>query len=101
MPAPAADPPTPRTPHTPKALAGLAALACIACCALPVLIAAGVIGTGASALLDWLPALALTLGVLAAGAWWLSHRRRSCSCGDASSGAQEGGCTCQAPAATR
>lgn len=41
MPDPAADA---HSDKAPKALAGLAALACVACCALPVLIAAGVLG---------------------------------------------------------
>ncbi|MEU9010695.1 hypothetical protein AB0D12_13080 [Streptomyces sp. NPDC048479] len=90
MPDPAADP---RPKRTPKALAGLAGLACVACCLLPVLIAAGVVGAGASALVGWLPALALALASLAAGAWWFSQRRRPCSC--APSAAREEGCGCK------
>ncbi|MFM9457159.1 hypothetical protein [Streptomyces europaeiscabiei] len=77
MPDPAADP---RHQRAPKALGGLAALACVACCALPVLIAAGVVGAGAGAVVGWLPALAVVLAVLAAGTWWLGQRRRSCTC---------------------
>ncbi|MEW2083921.1 hypothetical protein [Streptomyces sp. NPDC005283] len=91
MPDPAVDP---RPQKTPKALAGLAALACVACCALPVLIAAGVLGAGAGAVVGWLPALAVALAVLAGGTWWLGQRRRSCSC--PSETADEGGCSCQA-----
>lgn len=71
MPAPAADP---RPHRTPKVLGGLAALACVACCALPVLITAGVIGVGGGAVVGWLPALAVVLAVLTAGAWWLGQR---------------------------
>lgn len=90
MPDPAADP---RTRKTPKVLAGLAALACVACCALPVLIAAGVVGTGAGAVVGWLPALAIALAVLAGGTWWLGQRRRACSCAPKTSG--EDGCGCR------
>lgn len=35
---------------------------------------------GASALVGWLPAIALALAALAAGAWWFTQRRRPCSC---------------------
>ncbi|MFE9633607.1 hypothetical protein [Streptomyces sp. NPDC006463] len=85
-----------RPPRTPKVLAGLAALACVACCALPTLIAAGVLGAGAGAgagaVVGRLPALAVALAVLAAGAWWLGRRRRSCACGGKSAGGDECGC---------
>lgn len=91
MPDPAADP---RSQRAPKALGGLAALACAACCALPVLIAAGVVGAGAGAVVGWLPALAVVLAVLAGGTWWWGQRRRSCSCAPKTAG--EGGCGCQA-----
>ncbi|MFJ8570380.1 hypothetical protein [Streptomyces sp. NPDC093514] len=93
MPAPAADP---RPHRTPKALGGLAALACVACCALPVLIAAGVVGAGAGVVVGWLPALAVVLAVLAAGTWWLGQRRRACSCFPKTAGG--GGCGCKASA---
>jgi mercuric ion transport protein len=52
----------------------------VACCALPVLITAGVVGTGAGAVVGWLPALAVALAVLVGGTWWLGQRRPSCSC---------------------
>lgn len=93
MPDPAAD----LRPHrAPKALGSLAALACVACCALPVLITAGVVGSGAGAVVGWLPALATVLAVLAAGTWWLGQRRRShpCSCSPKTAG--EEGCGCKA-----
>ncbi|WP_327359991.1 hypothetical protein [Streptomyces sp. NBC_01296] len=81
-----------RPDRAPKALGAMAALACVACCALPVLITAGVLGAGAGAVVGWLPALAVVLAVLAAGAWWLGRRRRSCSCGTKSAGEGECGC---------
>ncbi|MGW4697969.1 hypothetical protein ACWEO1_36965 [Kitasatospora cineracea] len=90
MPGPAADQPTTRAP---KALGALAALACVACCALPALIAAGVVGAGAGALVGWLPAIAAALAVLAAGTWWATHRRAARGCGTPTCGAG-GGCGC-------
>ena len=90
MPVPAADP---RPRRTPTALAGLAGLACAACCLLPVLIAAGLVGAGASVLVSWLPALAFALAALAAGVWWVG-RRRALSCTCPSPGAQDG-CGCK------
>ncbi|MEU3518307.1 hypothetical protein ABZ770_24000 [Streptomyces sp. NPDC006654] len=89
MQAPAVDP---RPHRTPKALGGLAALACVACCALPVLITAGVVGTGAGVVVSWLPAIAVILAVLAAGTWWLGQRRRACSCAPKAPGEDECGC---------
>jgi mercuric ion transport protein len=89
MPVPAAEP---RPRRMSKALAGLAGLACVACCALPILITAGVIGAGASAVVGWLPAIAVALAFLAAGTWWLGQRRRSCS----PKTAGEGECGCDA-----
>ncbi|GAA3731546.1 hypothetical protein [Salinactinospora qingdaonensis] len=75
-------------------LAGLAGIACVACCLLPVLIAAGVLGSGAAWLVGWLPALAVGLAALAAGTWWLGRGRRwvSCSCGSSHT-VGECGCT--------
>ncbi len=91
MPAPAADS---RPRRMPRVLAGLAGLACVACCALPVLITAGLVGAGASALVGWLPAIAVVLAILAAGTWWLGQHRRSCSCSPNTAG--EGQCRCTA-----
>ncbi|MFJ5879826.1 hypothetical protein [Kitasatospora cineracea] len=90
MPNPVADRPTTRTP---KALGALAALACVACCALPALIAAGVVGTGAGAVVGWLPAIAAALAVLAAGTWRAGHRRAAHGCGTPACGTG-GGCGC-------
>ncbi|MFJ8661882.1 hypothetical protein [Streptomyces sp. NPDC093795] len=91
MPDPAVDP---RARRAPKTLAGMAGLACVACCVLPALIAAGVVGTGASAVVGWLPALAVALAVLASVTWWFGQRRRSCSCKGAA--VQDGRCGCHA-----
>jgi mercuric ion transport protein len=77
----------------PSGLTGLAGLACAACCAIPVLIAAGVLGgTGWAVLGQWMPGVAVVLTVLAAGAWWGVSRRRhrsGCAGGD--------GCACDTP----
>ena len=89
MPDPAADLHAARTP---KVLGALAALACVACCALPVLITAGVVGTGAGAVVGWLPAVVAALVTLAAGTWWLGRRRAARGCGSAACGT--GGCGC-------
>ncbi|MFB8128741.1 hypothetical protein [Streptomyces mirabilis] len=91
MPAPAADP----APHrAPKALASLAGLACLACCLLPALITAGVVGAGASAVVGWLPAVALALAALAGATWWFGRRRKACGCGTS----DQGGCGCKTSA---
>lgn len=79
---------------SPTGLTGLAALACAACCALPVLLAAGVIGgTGAIALTDVMPTVALVLAgvaVLAWGlAWFLRRRKQTTGCAGGT------GCGCQ------
>ncbi|MCX4657484.1 hypothetical protein AB0N79_33565 [Streptomyces microflavus] len=91
---PAADP---RPHRTPKALGSLAAVACVACCALPVLIAAGILGAGAGAVVGWLPAVAVVLAVLAAGTWWYGRRGTSCSCSSSAKTAGEDGCGCKTP----
>ncbi len=72
MPAPVADRgPSRQAPKTP---AGLAGPACVACCLLPALVAAGVVGAGATAVVGRLPGIALVLGVAASGTWWLTQR---------------------------
>ncbi|MGV9942892.1 hypothetical protein [Streptomyces sp. NPDC003401] len=93
MPDPVADP---RPGRAAKVLGGLAALVCVACCALPVLIAAGVVGAGAGAVVGRLPALAAVLAVLAVGTRWLGRRGRSCACGPKTAGG--GGCGCRTSA---
>jgi len=76
----------------PTGLTGMAGLACAACCALPLLIAAGVLGgTAAIALARHMTTIAAVLALAAAGAWWWRSRTRShrsgcaagsqCSCG--------------------
>ncbi|MEU3163817.1 hypothetical protein [Streptosporangium sp. NPDC006930] len=78
----------------PAGLTGLAAVACAACCALPVLLAAGVIGgTGAVALTGVMPTVALILAGVAASAWglvwFLRGRKQTGGC------AGETGCGCR------
>jgi len=54
----------------------LALLACVGCCALPYLIVGGLItGAGAAVLQQSLIAVAVGLGVLALGMWWLRRRQ--------------------------
>ena len=77
----------------PRSLTGLAGLACALCCVIPFLIAAGVLGGAAWAgLARSMPAIAVTLAVLAAGAWWWTARRRSHT-----SGCAGGNCSCSTP----
>ncbi len=60
----------------PSGLTGLAGLAGAACCAIPLLLAAGVLGGGTIVLLGQLmPGIALGLAVLAGLAWWRAARR--------------------------
>ncbi|MFJ8637391.1 hypothetical protein [Streptomyces sp. NPDC093568] len=79
MPSPAADP-APRH-RAPGVLAWLAGLACIGCCLLPLLIGAGLLGTGATAVVQGLPAVAAVLAVGAVATWWwLKRRADRCTC---------------------
>jgi mercuric ion transport protein len=89
MPSPAADR---AHRHTPKALAWLAGLACIGCCLLPVLIAAGLLGSTATAA-KGLPALAVVLATAAAASWWWP-RRRAARCTCSAGGTSAASCTC-------
>ncbi|MFF5109179.1 hypothetical protein [Streptosporangium sp. NPDC000509] len=78
----------------PAGLTGLAAVACAACCALPLLLAAGVIGgTGAVALTGVMPTVALILAGVAASAWglvwFLRGRKQAGGCAGGT------GCGCQ------
>lgn len=74
----------------PSSLTGIAGLACALCCAIPILIAAGVLGgTAWASLGQVMPSIAVILAVLAGGAWWWASRRRSHQTGCA-----DGGCSC-------
>ena len=73
----------------PGSLGGLTGLACALCCAIPLLVAAGVLGGAGWAWFgQLLPGLALVLAALTGLAWWLANRRRShatdCGGGDCS-----------------
>lgn len=71
----------------PGGLGGLTGIACVACCAIPLLLAAGVVGGGGWAFLGQvLPGVALGLAALTGLAWWWVRRRPACGCG--------GGCSC-------
>ncbi|MFF0125795.1 hypothetical protein ACFYTG_08740 [Streptomyces mirabilis] len=77
MPSPAAD----QRPRTPGTLAWLAGLACLGCCLLPLLAAGGLLGTGATAVAQGLPALAANLAIGAVTSWWwLKRRAGRCTC---------------------
>jgi hypothetical protein len=74
----------------PTGLTGLAGVACAACCAIPLLLAAAVLGgAGWAAFGRVLPGVTVVLAA-AAGAWWWATRRRhasgcaggDCSCGE-------------------
>lgn len=72
-------------------LGGLAGLACALCCAIPLLLAAGILGgTGWGALGQILPGVAVALAAATALAWWWNRRRPAhasgCSGGDCSCG---------------
>jgi mercuric ion transport protein len=74
---------SPSSDHTgfhrflPSGLTGLAGLACAACCAIPLLLAAGVLGGAGWVVAGrWMPGMAILLVVLAAAAWWQAGRRR-------------------------
>lgn len=74
----------------------LALLACVGCCALPFLIVGGLVtGVGAVVLQQTLVAVAVGLGVLALGMWWLRRRQlanRAAAAGEAGCG--DPNCVC-------
>ena len=75
-----------------KAAAVAGVVGCVACCAAPILLAAGLIGTGlAAAVAAWLPWLSglLIVGALAA---FLAHERRRKATGCATDPTHAGGC---------
>lgn len=74
----------------------LALLACVACCALPYLIIGGVLtGAGAAILQQTFIAVAIGLGVLALGMWWLWRRQGAKKAAAAGgSGCGDAGCAC-------
>jgi mercuric ion transport protein len=73
-------------------LTGLAGTACLACCAIPLLLAAGVLG-GAGWVIagQWMPGVAVSLVALATLAWWRTARRR----GHRGDCASSGNCACR------
>lgn len=76
----------------PGGMAGLTGLACAACCAIPVLVAAGVVGgAGWAALGEVMPGIAVAMAALTGLAWWLLRRRRQAAHG---TGCQGGACAC-------
>ena len=73
----------------PASLGGLTGLACALCCAVPLLLAAGIVGGAGWALLgEILPGIAVALAAVTALAWWWAKRRPAhapgCSGGDCS-----------------
>jgi hypothetical protein len=74
----------------PTGLGSLAGVACAACCAIPLLIAAGVLGgTGWAATGRFMPGVAIGLAATAGLAWWWARTRRIHATGCAG-----GGCSC-------
>lgn len=63
----------------PAGLSGVAGVTCAACCVVPMLLTAGVLGgAGWVTTGRWLPAVAVVLVALAAGAWWWANRAHEC-----------------------
>jgi hypothetical protein len=76
----------------PVGLSGLVGAACAVCCAIPVLIAAGMLGgAGWAAAGRVMPGVAIGLTAAAVGAWWWATRRRV---GHAGGCAGRGSCPC-------
>ncbi|HZM79476.1 MAG TPA: hypothetical protein VFC19_27410 [Candidatus Limnocylindrales bacterium] len=75
----------------PSSLGGLTGLACVLCCAIPLLLAAGVLGGAGWAFLGQiLPGIAIALAALTALAFWWARRRRSAH----AAGCAGGDCSC-------
>jgi mercuric ion transport protein len=75
----------------PAGLSGLAGVACAACCAIPLLLAAGVLGgAGWAAAGRVMPGITVGLAAVAGLAWWRVARRRHAG-GGCAGGA---GCSC-------
>jgi len=79
----------------PSSLGGLTGLACALCCAIPLLLAAGVLGgTGWAFLGQIMPGIAVALAAATALVWWWRAKRRpahasgcsgdNCSCASSS-----------------
>jgi hypothetical protein len=74
----------------PASLGSLATVACAACCAIPLLLAAGVLGGAGWAVTGrFMPGVAVGLAALTALAWWWNARRRTHPAGCAG-----GTCSC-------
>jgi mercuric ion transport protein len=74
----------------PSSFAGLTGLACALCCAIPLLLAAGVLGGAGWAFLGQIvPGIAVALAAVTALAWWWAKRRPAHS-----SGCSGGACSC-------
>jgi hypothetical protein len=74
-------------------LGGLTGLACALCCAIPLMLAAGILGGAGWAFLgQLLPGIAVVLAAATALAWWWARRRPAHAAhGDGCSG---GNCSC-------
>lgn len=77
----------------PSSLGGLTGLACALCCAIPLLLAAGVLGgTGWAFVGQIMPGIALALAAATALVWWWAKRRPAHA-----SGCSGGDCSCATP----
>ncbi len=78
----------------PGGLGGLTGLACALCCAIPLLLAAGIIGGAGWAVLGQImPGIAVVLTAMTALAWWWWSRR----CTAHATGCAGGTCSCSQP----
>jgi mercuric ion transport protein len=74
----------------PASLGGLTGLACALCCAIPLLLAAGILGGAGWAFLGQiLPGIALALAAATALTWWWAKRRPAHA-----AGCSGGSCSC-------